>query len=108
MICHEVKWEDYTSHTIMHPDGVSMCRGYISHDVPNIFRISSISIIESERGLGYGRRMLEYVQEYAKTLKCNRITLKVDKIVWMLDWYLKEEFEIVDSDKKMFTLEKML
>ena len=108
MIRHIVKWEYWYSHIIMHYKGFSACRGYILFDVPNVFRINTISVIESEQGNGHGNGMLRYVQKYAKNLNCNRISLEVNKTSWMLDWYLREEFEIVDSNKEMFILEKML
>jgi ribosomal protein S18 acetylase RimI-like enzyme len=67
--------------------------------------LSSLFVRESDRGHGYGSKVLKAAEEVAKTFGISKIRLKVERNTWMEKWYKKNGYEYLSSEGKYDWLE---
>ena len=72
--------------------------GYLSfHDEGDRVYISKLYLLKDFRGKGFGRRMFQIVDNYAKSKGIHKEYLRVNKKSSTLEVYKRSGFEIVDS-----------
>jgi len=80
---------------------------FYQYDNDTIY-LSSLFVRESDRGRGYGSKVLKAAEEVAKTFEISKICLKVERNTWMEKWYKKNGFEYISSEGKYNWLEKQV
>ena len=78
---------------------------FYQYDDDTIY-LSSLFIRESNRGRGYGSKILKAADEVAKTFGVSKIRLKVERNTWMDEWYKKNGYEYISAEGKYDWLEK--
>lgn len=74
--------------------------GYLSYlDEGDRIYISKVYLLKEERGKGYGRRMFEMVDNYAKDKGIGVQYLRVNKSNPTVDYYKKLGFKVIDEIK---------
>lgn len=83
---------------VMQKDKISFGRLYIYNDDTTTMYISDLSVQESWRCIGYGKQMLNHLENIARKLNGKTICLQVNINTWMYDWYKRSGYTVMESN----------
>lgn len=87
LITHRSEFSDGVIMTIMINDGSGVVRLYWFNDDSKSLYLEGLHISEDKRNLGYGKLLLNYCINYAKTNNFNKLYLWCIKNEWVYSWY---------------------
>lgn len=104
-------FEDSTSIIIASMSGIFIFRLSIYNSTPSTMFVSEIAVSEKHRESGYGKLILNFINNIAIELGIKIISLVVSKDTFMQAWYNRNgyvDYFVHESDTKYITLIKVL
>lgn len=104
-------FEDSTSIIVASMSGIFIFRLSIYNSTPSTMFVSEITVSEKNRQSGYGKLILNFVNNIAIKLEIKIISLVVLKDTFMHAWYNRNgyvDYFVHESDTKYITLIKTL
>lgn len=95
--------------TLVSKDGYSTVEIQFDNSLPNIAVIKGLMVFTTRQKEGYGTEMLNLCHEVARKEKAQFLQLSVNKEQdWLVDWYRRFGFVIIQIDEHEFLMLKQI
>jgi GNAT superfamily N-acetyltransferase len=84
---HRNEWFWGRSEYVIYSTGIGIVTVQYQNNCLGVAVISGLSVVPEYRGIGLGRKLIEYAEKSAKENGCWRVELGAQKDSWVLNWY---------------------
>lgn len=105
---HRNKWFWGYSEYVIYGHGQGIIHIQYQDDYSDIAVFSGLSVIPDYRKTGLGKKLLEYAEKLAFKNGCTKIELSAEKDSWIVEWYKRMGYKIVDKFREESFYEDIL